>query len=60
MKSRFNYFGSIGIILYMVISLIDRVIYKLPDLVYILFMLVAIALLFIGIIIDNKNKRKLK
>lgn len=57
-KNKFNYFGSIGIILYIVISLIDRAIYKLPDLVYILFMLVAIALVIVGIVIDKKNKRK--
>jgi len=57
-KNKFNYFGSIGIILYIVISLIDRAIYKMPDLIYILFMLVAITLVIVGIVIDRKNKGK--
>ena len=59
MKNRkLNYFGSIGIILYIVISLVDRAIYKMPDLIYILFMLVAITLVIVGIVIDRKNKGK--
>lgn len=58
MKNKFNYFGSIGIILYIVISLIDRAIYKLPDLVYILFMFLAIILVIVGIIVDKNNKLK--
>lgn len=57
-KNKFNYFGSIGIILYIVISLVDRAIYKMPDLIYILFMLVAITLVIVGIVIDRKNKGK--
>ena len=57
-KKNFNYFGSIGIVLYIIISLVDRAIYKLPDLVYILFMLVAITFVVVGIVIDKKNKRK--
>lgn len=56
MKNKFNYFGSIGIILYIVISLIDRAIYKLPDLVYIVCLLVAIIFIIIGIILDKKKK----
>ena len=56
MKNKFNYFGSIGIILYIVISLIDRAIYKLPDLVYIVCLLVAIIFIVIGIILDKKKK----
>lgn len=57
-KNKFNYFGSIGIILYIVISLVDRAIYKMPDLIYILFILVAITLVIVGIVIDRKNKGK--
>ena len=57
-KNKFNYFGSIGIILYIVISLVDRAIYKMPELIYILFMLVAITLVIVGIVIDRKNKGK--
>ena len=57
MKDRkFNYFGSIGIILYIIISLIDRAIYKLPDLVYIVSLLIALMFVVIGIIIDKRKK----
>ena len=55
-SKKFNYFGSIGIVLYVVISLIDRVIYKISDPVYIVLMLVAIGFVFTGIIIDRKGK----
>ena len=55
-SKKFNYFGSIGIVFYVVISLIDRVIYKISDLVYIVLMLVAIGFVFTGIIIDRKGK----
>ena len=51
MKSKkFNYMGSIGIILYVIITLIDRVIYKLPDLIYIISLLIALVFVVIGII----------
>ena len=57
MKDRkLNYFGSIGIILYIIISLIDRAIYKLPDLVYIVSLLIALTFVVIGIIIDKRKK----
>ena len=55
-SKKFNYFGSIGIVLYVVISLIDRVVYKISDPVYIVLMLVAIGFVFTGIIIDRKGK----
>lgn len=51
MKSKkLNYIGSIGIILYVIITLIDRVIYKLPDLIYIFSLLIALVFVVIGII----------
>lgn len=51
MKSKkLNYIGSIGIILYVIITLIDRVIYKLPDLIYIISLLIALVFVVIGII----------
>lgn len=51
MKSKkLNYIGSIGIILYIIITLIDRVIYKLPDLIYIISLLIALVFVVIGII----------
>lgn len=55
MNKKFNYMGSIGIILYVIITLIDRVIYKLPDLIYIISLLVALLFLVIGIIINKKK-----
>ncbi len=50
MNKKFNYMGSIGIILYVIITLIDRVIYKLPDLIYIISLLIALVFVVIGII----------
>ena len=51
MKSKkLNYIGSIGIILYVIITLIDRVILKLPDLIYIVSLLIALVFVVIGII----------
>lgn len=49
-NKKFNYMGSIGIILYIIITLIDRVIYKLPDLIYIISLLIALVFVVIGII----------
>lgn len=53
---KINYMGSIGIVLYIIVSLFDRVVYKLPDLVYIVCLLVAIIFIVIGIILDKKKK----
>lgn len=50
MNKNFNYIGSIGIVLYVIITLIDRVIYKLPDLIYIISLLIALVFVVIGII----------
>ena len=50
MNKKFNYMGSIGIILYVIITLIDRAIYKLPDLIYIISLLIALVFVVIGII----------
>lgn len=50
MNKKFNYMGSIGIVLYVFITLIDRVIYKLPDLIYIISLLIALVFVVIGII----------
>lgn len=49
-SKKFNYMGSIGIVLYVIITLIDRVIYKLPDLIYIFSLLIALVFVVIGII----------
>lgn len=53
---KINYMGSIGIVLYIIVSLFDRAVYKLPDLVYIVCLLVAIIFIVIGIILDKKKK----
>ena len=50
MNKKFNYMGSIGIILYVIITLIERVIYKLPDLIYIISLLIALVFVVIGLI----------
>lgn len=50
MNKKFNYMGSIGIVLYIIITLIDRVICKLPDLIYIISLLIALVFVVIGII----------
>ena len=57
-NKRFNYMGAIGIILYVLITLIDRVIYKLPDLVYIVSLLIALifVVIGIGIVLDKRKK----
>ena len=54
-SKKFNYMGSVGIILYIIITLIDRVIYKLPDLIYIFSLLIALVFVVIGIIINKKK-----
>lgn len=53
---RFNYMGAIGIILYVIITLIDRVILKLPDLIYIVSLLIALIFVIIGIVLDKRKK----
>ena len=53
---KINYMGSIGIVLYIIVSLFARAVYKLPDLVYIVCLLVAIIFIVIGIILDKKKK----
>lgn len=55
MNKKFNYMGSIGIVLYVIITLIDRVIYKLPDLIYIISLLIALVFVVIGIIKSRRS-----
>ena len=55
-NKRFNYMGAIGIILYVIITLIDRVILKLPDLIYIVSLLIALIFVIIGIVLDKRKK----
>lgn len=46
---------SLGIIIYIVLSGVDRFVYKIPDYLYIPFAIIGIVLIIIGIIKD-KNK----
>lgn len=55
MNKKFNYMGSIGIVLYVIITLIDRVVYKLPDLIYIISLLIALVFVVIGIIKSRRS-----
>ena len=54
MKER-SFIGSIGILLYVVLSLIDRFIYKIPDYIYIPLAILGIVIIIVGFVID-KNK----
>jgi len=55
-NKRFNYMGAIGIVLYVIITLIDRVVLKLPDLIYIVSLLIALIFVIIGIVLDKRKK----
>lgn len=51
-----NIFTSIGMLIYLVISIIDRFVLKIADYIYIPIMIVGIILIIIGIIQNRKNK----
>lgn len=54
-----NYFGMIGILIYLCVALFDRVVMRIPDNIYILVLLVAIIFVILGIIKDKmKGKKK--
>ena len=57
MKER-SFIGSIGILLYVVLSLIDRFFYKIPDYIYIPLMVLGIVIIFVGFVNDKKNNKK--
>lgn len=57
MKER-SFIGSLGILLYVVLSLIDRFFYKIPDYIYIPLMVLGIVIIIVGFVIDKKNKKK--
>lgn len=48
----------LGIIIYIVLSIIDKLVLKIPDYVYISVGLLSIILIIIGLIKDRKNKKK--
>ena len=55
MKER-SFIGSIGILLYVVLSLIDRFFYKIPDYIYIPLAILGIVIIIVGFVKD-KNKQ---
>ena len=57
MKER-SFIGSLGILLYVVLSLIDRFFYKTPDYIYIPLMVLGIVIIIVGFVIDKKNNKK--
>ena len=57
MKQR-SFIGSLGVLLYVVLSLIDRFFYKIPDYIYIPLMALGIVIIIVGFVIDKKNNKK--
>ena len=57
MKER-SFIGSLGILLYVVLSLIDRFFYKIPDYINIPLMDLGIVIIIVGFVIDKKNNKK--
>ena len=53
-----SFIGSLGILLYVVLSLIDRFFYKIPDYIYIPLMVLGIVIIIVGFVIDKKNNKK--
>lgn len=57
MKER-SFFSSIGILLYVIVSLIDRFFYKIPDYIYIPLVILGIVIIIVGFILDKKRNEK--
>ena len=49
-------FTVVGMLIYLIVSIIDRFVTKIADYIYIPVMLVGFAFLIIGIIQNSKNK----
>ncbi len=56
MKDR-SFIGSIGILLYVILSLIDRFIYKIPNYIYIPLAILGIVIIILGFVIDRKKNQ---
>ncbi len=56
MKKEPSLFPSIAILIYVLTSLVDRFILKMPDYVYISIMVIAILMMVIGIVQNKKSK----
>ena len=57
MKKR-SFIGSLGILLYVVLSIIDKFFYKIPDYVYIPLAILGIAIIIVGFIIGKKKNKR--
>ena len=47
---------SLGILLYVVVSLVDRFFYEIPDYIYIPLMILGITIMITGFVINKKKK----
>ena len=57
MKDR-SFIGSIGILLYVIVSLIDRFFYQIPDFIYIPLAILGIVIIIAGFLIDKKKNKR--
>ena len=53
-----SFIGSTGILLYVVLSVIDRFIYQIPDYIYIPLAFLGIVIIISGFIIDKKKDKQ--
>lgn len=51
-----NIFTAVGMLIYLVLSIIDRFVLEIADYIYIPIMIVGIILMVIGIIQNRRNK----
>ncbi len=62
MKEKYNIFGTIGVLLYVVYTLVNRFVRPIPDKIAIPLILIAIALVVVSVIKTGRiwggNKRK--
>lgn len=52
-----NKISGIGILLYLVLMLVDRTMYKIPDIIYVSITIVLMIVILIGFILDSKKTR---
>ena len=57
MKER-SFIGSIGILLYVVLSLVDRFFYQIPDYIYIPLAILGIVIIIAGVVVDKKKNKQ--
>ncbi len=57
MKDR-SLISSIGILLYVALSLTDRFFYNIPDYIYIPLAIVGIVIIIVGFIVDKKKNKQ--